>query len=250
MLCAKSLQSCPTLCDPIDGSPPGSPIPGILQARTLEWVAISFSNVWKWKWSRSVVSDPQRSHGPHLSRLLHPWDSPGKSTGVGCHCLLHLISVSMSKSPFFKLRFSYWIRPHPAPAWNHLLTWLQLQNPISKWSQRILRFRVGMNLRGHYTTQYDCQVTSFQGAWEHAAIWRIFADEITTHGRRGKGKWKNSHTKEPNRKAANSLVILGLNYSHAWGQSPTDSSCKNTYLATNSGKMTLLTKWTSLEPGA
>ena len=42
---AKSLQSCPTLCDPIDGSPPGSPIPGILKARTLEWVAISFSNV-------------------------------------------------------------------------------------------------------------------------------------------------------------------------------------------------------------
>ena len=41
---AKSLQSCPTLCDPIDGSPPGSPVPGILQARTLEWVAISFSN--------------------------------------------------------------------------------------------------------------------------------------------------------------------------------------------------------------
>ena len=46
---AKSLRSCPTLCDPIDGSPPGSPIPGILQARTLEWVAISFSNAWKWK---------------------------------------------------------------------------------------------------------------------------------------------------------------------------------------------------------
>ena len=45
----KSLQSCPTLCDPIDGSPPGSPIPGILQGRTLEWVAISFSNAWKWK---------------------------------------------------------------------------------------------------------------------------------------------------------------------------------------------------------
>ena len=41
---AKSLQSCPTLWDPIDGSPPGSPVPGILQARTLEWVAISFSN--------------------------------------------------------------------------------------------------------------------------------------------------------------------------------------------------------------
>ena len=46
---AKSLQSCPTLCDPIDGSPPGSPVPGILQARTLEWVAVSFSSAWKWK---------------------------------------------------------------------------------------------------------------------------------------------------------------------------------------------------------
>ena len=52
---AKSLQSFPTLCDHRDGSPPGSPVPGILQARTLEWVAISFSNAWKW--SRSVVSD-------------------------------------------------------------------------------------------------------------------------------------------------------------------------------------------------
>ena len=46
---AKSLQACPTLCDPIDGSPPGSSIPGILQARIPEWVAISFSNAWKWK---------------------------------------------------------------------------------------------------------------------------------------------------------------------------------------------------------
>ena len=46
---AKSLQLCLTLCDPIDGSPPGCAIPGILQARTLEWVAISFSNAWKWK---------------------------------------------------------------------------------------------------------------------------------------------------------------------------------------------------------
>ena len=60
---AKSLQSCPTLCDPIDGSPPGSPIPGILQARTLEQVAISFSNAWKWKvkvklLSRVQLSDP------------------------------------------------------------------------------------------------------------------------------------------------------------------------------------------------
>ena len=87
---AKSLQSCPTLCDPMDGSPPGSPVPGILQARKLEWVAISFSNGWKWKVSRSVVSDSQRPHGLQPTRLLSPRDFPGKSTGVGCHRLLRL----------------------------------------------------------------------------------------------------------------------------------------------------------------
>ena len=58
---AESLQSCLTLCDPIDGSPPGSPVPGILQARTLEWVASAFCNAWKWKVkvkSLSHVSNP------------------------------------------------------------------------------------------------------------------------------------------------------------------------------------------------
>ena len=82
---AKLLQSCPTLCDPTDGSPPGW-IPGILQARTLEWVAISFSNAWKW--SHSVMSYSSRPHGLQPTKLLCPWGFPGKSTGVGCHCLL------------------------------------------------------------------------------------------------------------------------------------------------------------------
>ena len=59
---AKSLQSCPTLCDPIDGSPPGSPVPGILQARTLEWVAISFSSVQ----SRLTLCDPMSRSTPGL----------------------------------------------------------------------------------------------------------------------------------------------------------------------------------------
>ena len=56
---AKSLQSWPTLCNPIDSSPPGSPIPGILQARILEWVAISFSNAWKWKVKVKTLSRVQ-----------------------------------------------------------------------------------------------------------------------------------------------------------------------------------------------
>ena len=83
---AKSLQSCPTLCDPINGSPPGSPVPGTLQAKTLEWVAISFSNAWKWKVKRKSLS--WRPHGLQPTRLLRPWDFLGKNTGVGCHCLL------------------------------------------------------------------------------------------------------------------------------------------------------------------
>ena len=66
------------LCDSGDYSPPGSPVPGILQARTLELVAISLSNAWKW--SRSVVSDSSQPHGLRPTRLLCPWDFPGKST--------------------------------------------------------------------------------------------------------------------------------------------------------------------------
>ena len=61
----KSLQSCPTRCDPIDGSPPGSPVPGILQARTLDWVAISFSSAWKWKVKVKSLS--------RVQLLVTPW---------------------------------------------------------------------------------------------------------------------------------------------------------------------------------
>ena len=62
---AKSLQSCPTLCNPTDGSPLGSSVPGILQARTLEWVAISFSNAWKWKVKVKSLS--------RVQLLVTPW---------------------------------------------------------------------------------------------------------------------------------------------------------------------------------
>ena len=89
---AKSLQSCLTLCDPIDGSPPGSPIPGILEARTLEWVAISSSNAWKWKVKVKTLSRVWLLVTTWTTAYQAPpsWDRPGKSTGVGCHCLLCL----------------------------------------------------------------------------------------------------------------------------------------------------------------
>ena len=69
---AKSLQSCPTLCDPIDGSPPGSPVPGILQARTLEGVAISFSNAWKWKVKVKLLSRVQLFATPWTAAYQAP----------------------------------------------------------------------------------------------------------------------------------------------------------------------------------
>ena len=77
---AKSLQSCPTLCDPIDGSPPGSSVPGSLQARILEWVAMSFSNAWKWKVKVKSFSLVQLFATPWTVAYwaLYPWEFPGK----------------------------------------------------------------------------------------------------------------------------------------------------------------------------
>ena len=69
---ANSLQSCPTLCDPIDGSPPGSPVPGILKAITLEWVAILFSNAWKWKVKVKSLSCVQASATPWTAAFQVP----------------------------------------------------------------------------------------------------------------------------------------------------------------------------------
>ena len=94
----KSLQSCPTLCDPIDSSPPGSPVPGILQARTLEWVAISFSNAWKWKvkvksFSRVWLSWP---HGLRPTRLL-------------------LLQLLLSRFSCVQLCATPWTAAHQAP---------------------------------------------------------------------------------------------------------------------------------------
>ena len=88
---AKSLQLCPTLCNPTDGSPPGSSVPGILQARILEWVAISFSNACMHAKSLQSCLTLQ-PYGQQPTMLLCPWDSPGKNTGVGCHFLLLPVS--------------------------------------------------------------------------------------------------------------------------------------------------------------
>ena len=102
---AKSLQSCPTLCDPIDGSPPASAIPGILQARTLEWVAISFSIAWKWKvkvkslsrvrlvatpWTAAYQAPPSLGFSRQDYWSGVPVPSPSPSKHVFCCTLLTL----------------------------------------------------------------------------------------------------------------------------------------------------------------
>ena len=106
---AKSLQLCPTLCDPTDGSPPGSPSLGF--SRQEHWSGLPFPSPMheseKWKRSRSVISDSSRPHGLQPTRLLRPWDFPGKSTRVGCHCLLQntlLAHISISGKCFHALQ--------------------------------------------------------------------------------------------------------------------------------------------------
>ena len=115
---AKLLQSCSTLCDPTDGSPPGSPVPGILQARILEWVVISFSNAWKWKvkvkslsrvrlLATSWTAAYQASLSMGFSRqeywsghgLYSSWNSPRQNTAVGSLSLLQGIVPTQGSNP-------------------------------------------------------------------------------------------------------------------------------------------------------
>ena len=107
---AKSLQSCPTLCDPVDGSPPGSPIPVILQARTLEWVAISFSSAWKWKEKVKSLSHVRLFATPWAAAYQAP-PSMGFSrkkywSGVplpspSCCCRWHYFLIFVASSPLY-----------------------------------------------------------------------------------------------------------------------------------------------------
>ena len=107
---AKLHQSCPILCHPTDGSPPGSPIPGILQARTLELVAISFSNAWKWKVKVKSLS--------HVRLFATPW------------------TAAYQAPPFMGFsRQEYWSElPLPSPEW----TWKQIKTQILAFPPEIL----------------------------------------------------------------------------------------------------------------
>ena len=109
IIAAESFQSCPTLREPIDGSPPDSPVPGILQARTLEWVAISFSNAWRWKVKVKSLS--------HVGLLATPWTA-----------------AHQAPPPMGFARQEYWSGvPSPVPRLTLLDLWT---NWIYEWTIR------------------------------------------------------------------------------------------------------------------
>ena len=116
---AKLLQSCPTLCDPIDSSPPGSAVPGILQARTLEWVGISFSNAWKWKVKVKLLSRVRPSATPWTAAYQAP-------------------------PPMGFSRQEYWSGlPLPSPSHQGSWNWFNVSQPLLiKWKENRLYVRV------------------------------------------------------------------------------------------------------------
>ena len=126
---AKSLQSCPTLCDPIDSSPPGSSVPGILQARALEWVAVSFSNAWKWK----VKSESKVAQSCPTLRDLMDCSLPGSSRhGIFRARVLEWVVIAFV-SKVMSLLFNMLSRLVIAflPRSKHLLvSWLQSSSAV------------------------------------------------------------------------------------------------------------------------
>ena len=145
---AASLQSCPTLCDPIDGSPPGSPLPGILQARTLEWVAISSSNAWKWKvkvksvaQSCLTLSDPMDCslpgssiHGIFQARVLE-WGAIAFIKSTTCKTFLPW-RLKLLGIPIIILHNNFKIQWHTTISIDFLFTnvkWLRSLNFRQQW---------------------------------------------------------------------------------------------------------------------
>ena len=124
---AKSLQSCPTLCNPIDGSP-GFPVPGILQARTLEWVAVSFSNAWKWKVKVKLLS--------YVWLLGTPWTAAGNPSFPVLHYLLEFAQTHVHWADN-AIQPSHPLSPLSPPAFNPsqqqgLFQWIGSLHQVAK----------------------------------------------------------------------------------------------------------------------
>ena len=140
---AKSLQSCPTLCDPRDGSPPGSTVPGILQARKLKWVAISFSNAWKWK---VKVKSLSRAWLPAT-----PWTAAHQAPP----------SMGFSRQEYWSFSFS--IIPKKSQGWSpsEWTGWISLQ---AKGLSRVLT-NTTVQKHQFFGTQLSSQSNSHIHTW-------------------------------------------------------------------------------------
>ena len=115
--CCKSLQSCPTLCDPTDGSPLGSPVPGILQARTLEWVAISFSNAWKWEVKVKLLS--------RVRLLATPWNAAHQALpSLGFSRQEYWSGVPLPSTHPILVFFYLWFTLHQECSFLYNFSWL------------------------------------------------------------------------------------------------------------------------------
>ena len=151
---AKSLQLCPTLCDHWDGSPPGSPIPGILQARTLEWVATSFSNAWKWKVKVKSLSRVQLLATPwtaaHQAPLSMGFSRQEYWSGVPLH-----LSLNCYKRVFFfltdvKTNYIWWLNRillhglmHRIVSVEEYKNQFRLSSPLNVFHYLVLKLRIG-----------------------------------------------------------------------------------------------------------
>ena len=132
----------------------------------------------KWKWSRSVVSEPQRPHGLQPSRLLHPWDFPGKSTGVGCHCLLRYIHITEYYSAIKRNKVLI-----------NATTWIRHENTVlsertdTKGPTHIVWFnfykisRIGKSIHRERKQMSECQGLELGGGcgeqWRARAKWDL-----------------------------------------------------------------------------
>ena len=155
-----SLQSCPTLCDPIDGSPPGSSVPGILWARILEWVAISFSNACMHAkllqlcptlWDPMDSSPPGSSvHGILQARILE-W----VAISFSCEWLGSCISGQRPESRFFSSPLQHLVTVFFSPLWQRLLEHLQMQATVQQRARPArMRSQVGLR-KNHWEQSYQ-----------------------------------------------------------------------------------------------
>ena len=198
MLSAKSLQSCPTLCDPIDGSPPGSPVPGILQAGPLEWVAISFSNAWKRKVKMKSLSRVRLFATPWTAAHQAPpsmgfsrqeyWS--GVSTASDSITSIWRLAGGPLSAPFWCLCQKLSLSPlylnktllHKSSEWSSLVSGPWLNSPPGAKNPGVFSFN---NLSDPYSFHFLLQRPGVVSAANSAQKWLLTDQTMEVNKRNG-----------------------------------------------------------------